>query len=74
MFKFRRNKNRFVTVRVEDLQIADRFVYDNVACEVLDIIQGRTLSIVRLGSTHPGSRQRTRQVDLHHELFMTVAR
>jgi hypothetical protein len=74
MFKFRRNKTSFVTVRAEDLQVADRFVYDNASLEVLDAIQGERKIVVRLGSPAPEYRCETRQVELWNELLITVIR
>jgi hypothetical protein len=75
MFKLRKRKSPFVTLRAEDLQVGDRFVYDCAAIEVLDVAhQNKVDTIVRLVSTHPGSRVRTRNVELPNELLITVAR
>jgi hypothetical protein len=74
MFKLRKKRNPLVTLRTEDLQVGDKFVYDNAILEVLDIHQHNGMMKVRLGSNHPEFRLATRQVELYPELLITVER
>lgn len=74
---FRKNKTPIVVViRVEDLQVGDRIVYNTASVEVMDIIQNLDNGTrrIRLGSSHPKFLCRTRQVELYPEMLCFVTR
>jgi hypothetical protein len=75
MLKFRRRKNPFVTLRAENVEVGDRFVFDNYAVEVLAVLLDDEEVHLIFGTTHPGADPRTRRTaSINRNLWMTVAR
>ena len=74
MFNFLKRKNPFVTVRAEDLEVGDRFVYDNTAVEVKAIATTPKHTIVDIEPTPPDMYVQFKTVAIHRELLVTVAR
>ena len=74
MFKFRRKKNTFVTVRAEDLQFGDSFVYDSNPVSVLTKVQDSD-QVSLILDVLPADRPRyNRMVFIPRELLITVLR
>lgn len=75
MFKLRKNENTSVTIRAEDLQVNDRFVYDHATVVVRDIIPITKQVRVTLEPIHfKRFRHDWRSVCLYNEQFITVTR
>jgi hypothetical protein len=76
MLKLFRRRHTFVTVRAEDLEVGDRFVYDFTAVSVLSIVRdGMDEVSLTLKMIHPGSPyKQSRIVVIPNELLITVAR
>jgi hypothetical protein len=74
MFKFRKKTNCFDTIRAEELQVGDRFVFNSQAVEVAYAgeLDGKT--IVLMETTHLGSLRAILSATLYPEMFITVAR
>ena len=76
MLKFLKRESAFETIRAEELQVGDRFVYGDISPVVvltigmddrgMDVIFDRTRNGDRLGIVH--------QVQIPRELLMTIVK
>jgi hypothetical protein len=71
MFKFLKRKNPDVTIRADELEVGDRFVYDYPVV-VTAIALTPKYAVVDLDPTIPGSLPRKQTVSIHREILITV--
>lgn len=75
MLKFFRKKSPFVTIRAEEIQVADQFVYDNSPVRVVAVMPEDDKMLIEYMTTVNGiSYGRMHKVLIPNELLLTVVR